>query len=144
MNVVAALVLTMTVTFYLPEAGGINGDLHMADGSEARIGFAACGPRYPFGTVFEIMVDMSEFNVPQMVECRDRGGAVGHHNLDLVMRTGDVETDWQIARVWGKRRIPVRVWQHWEHYVDGIAAMSRLEKMGGPFAADSAAGPEFP
>jgi hypothetical protein len=126
MDIVATLVLTMSVTFYLPDAGGINGDRHMADGSEAHIGFAACGSRYPFGTVFEIMVDMSEFGVPQTVECRDRGGAVGPYNLDLVMRTGNLETDWKLARAWGKRRVPVRVWRDWGHYVDGITAEARL------------------
>ena len=122
MDIVATLVLTMSVTFYLPDAGGINGDMHTADGSEARIGLAACGPRYPFGTVFEIMIDMSEYGVPQTVECRDRGGAVGHYNLDLVMRSGDLKTDWQVARAWGKRRVPVRVWRDWVHYAGGIRA----------------------
>ncbi len=119
MNIALALMLTMHVTLYAPEAGGINGDLVMADGSEAHIGFAACGPHYPFGTVFEIMVDMREYGLPQVVECRDRGGYVGNGNLDLVIRTGDTEQDIATARMWGKRAVPVRVWKSWGDYVAG-------------------------
>ncbi|MCL6511223.1 MAG: hypothetical protein K6U78_11080 [Anaerolineae bacterium] len=119
MDIVAALTITMTIFFYAPAAGGINGDLQMADGTEARIGYCSCGPRYPFGTVFEIMVDMRPYGVPQAHECRDRGGKIGNHALDIVIRTGDVKEDLRIARAWGKRRVPVRVWQNWEHYVVG-------------------------
>ena len=119
MHFALALMLTMHVTIYAPEAGGINGDLVMADGNEAHIGFAACGPRYPFGTVFEIMVDMSEFGVPQVVECRDRGGYVGNGNLDLVIRTGNPQKDKAFARAWGKRAVPVRVWKSWGDYAAG-------------------------
>lgn len=114
-----ALMLTMHVTFYAPEAGGINGDLVMADGNEAHAGFAACGPRYPFGTVFEIMVNVSEYGVPQVVECRDRGGYVGNGNLDLVIRSGDRQTDTAFARAWGRRAVPVRVWKSWGDYAAG-------------------------
>lgn len=119
MLVAVALMLTMHVTLYAPEAGGINGDLIMADGSEAHVGFAACGPRYPFGTVFEIMVDMSEYGVPQLVECRDRGGYVGNGNLDLVIRTGDLQKDKAFARTWGRRTVTVRAWKSWGDYVAG-------------------------
>lgn len=122
MHIAAAVTIMMSVTFYIPSAGGINGDLYMADGAEANIGFASCGPRYPFGTVFEIMVDMSPYGVPQVVECRDRGGAVGNFNLDLVIRTGDVKKDWEIARAWGKRRVPVRVHKNWVAYADAQQA----------------------
>jgi hypothetical protein len=122
MHIVATLAVTLSVTFYIPAAGGINGDLHMADGTEANIGFAACGPRYPFGTVFEIMVDMDPYGVPQAVECRDRGGAVGNTNLDLVIRTGELKKDWAIARAWGKRRVPVRIHKNWGEYVSAQQA----------------------
>jgi len=117
-----ALLLTMRVTFYAPEAGGVNGDLFMADGNEAHTGYAACGPRYPFGTVFEIMADVSEYGVPQVVECRDRGGYVGTANLDLVIRTGDPKKDMEFARAWGRRSVPVRVWANWGDYVAGTQA----------------------
>jgi 3D (Asp-Asp-Asp) domain-containing protein len=117
MDIVASLLITMSVTFYIPAQGGINGDLHMADGTEAHIGYAACGPRYPFGTVFEITEDMRPYGVPQAFECRDRGGAVGNFNLDLVMRTGDLKQDWAYAKAWGKRRVPVRVHKNWGEYI---------------------------
>ncbi len=113
MDIAASLLITMAVTFYIPAAGGINGDLHMADGTEANIGYAACGPRYPFGTVFEITLDMNHYGAPQVFECRDRGGAVGNFNLDLVMRTGDLKQDWAYAKAWGKRR----VYKNWGDYV---------------------------
>ena len=109
--------LTMSVTFYLPDAGGINGDLYLADGTHAHIGYAACGPRYPFGTVFEIMTDMRPYGLPQAFECHDRGSAVGNLNLDLVMRTGSLKQDWAYARAWGKRRVPVRVYANLGEYV---------------------------
>jgi hypothetical protein len=118
MNIAAVAAVMMSVTFYIPAAGGINGDLHMADGTEANIGFAACGPRYPFGAVFEITVDMTPYGVPQAVECRDRGGRVGNHNLDLVIRTGDLKKDWEIARAWGKRRVLVRVYKNWAEFAE--------------------------
>lgn len=124
MDIVAALTITMTVFFYAPEAGGINGDLIMADGTEARIGYCSCGPRYAFGTVFELLVDMRPFGMPQTFECRDRGGKISNYALDLVIRTGDLKEDLRIAREWGKRRIAVRVWQNWEHYVAGQVARS--------------------
>lgn len=122
MHIAAAMTIMMSVTFYIPAAGGINGDLYMADGAEANIGFASCGPRYPFGTVFEIMVDMAPYGVPQAVECRDRGGAVGNFNLDLVIRTGDLKKDWEIARAWGKRRVPVCIHKNWAAYADAQQA----------------------
>lgn len=132
MDIVATLTLTMTIFFYVPEAGGINGDLIMADGTEARTGFCSCGPRYPFGTVFEIMVDMSAFGVPQAVECRDRGGSIGNYTLDLVIRTGNVDQDRRTARLWGKQRVPVRVWKSWKAYAigRGIHATSPVEEGG--------------
>ncbi len=89
----------------------------MAEGTEANIGYAACGSRFPFGTVFEVTVDMNPYGVPQVFECRDRGSAVGNFNLDLVMRTGDLKQDWAYAKAWGKRRVPVRVYKNWGDYV---------------------------
>ena len=107
----------MSVTFYLPDAGGTNGDLYLADGTHAHIGYAACGPRYPFGTVFEVMADMSPYGLPQAFECHDRGGAVGNLNLDLEMRTGDLKQDWAYARAWGKQRVPVHVYASLGDYI---------------------------
>lgn len=116
MDVIAALVITMSVSVYAPDAGGLNGGHRTSDGTEIRTGIAACSRRYPFGTVFEIMVDVSTFGLPQVVECRDRGGFVGDSNLDVLIRTGDSWADLRIARAWGRRRVPVRVWRNWGEY----------------------------
>jgi hypothetical protein len=116
----------MSVTAYAPDAGGINGNGRaMADGTPPRMGHAACGYRYPFGTVFEFQTDVSEYGLPQVVECRDRGGYIGHKNLDIVIKTGDVRQDLRIARVWGKRKLTVRVWPSMAAYEAqlGIAAL---------------------
>lgn len=106
----------MTVTVYAPDAGGINGRGIMADGGKPEIGFAACGFQYPFGTVFEFTEDMSPHGLPQAVECRDRGRYIGKRNLDVVIRTGDVELDLRIANEFGRRKIDVRIWESWDAY----------------------------
>ncbi len=126
MDIIASLTITMTIFFYAPAAGGINGDLVMADGTEARIGYCSCGPRYPFGTIFELLVDMRPFSLPQTFECRDRGGKISNYALDLVIRTGNLKEDLRLAREWGKRRVAVRVWKNWEHYVAGQAERGAL------------------
>lgn len=115
MNLIAALVFTMSVSVYAPDAGGINGGGLMADGNEPRFGYAACGSQFPFGTIFEIItdIDMNSRKLPQIVECRDRGSMIGRRNLDLVVRTGDVKLDLTIARQFGRRRLQVRVWPSW-------------------------------
>ena len=106
----------MTVTIYAPDAGGINGNGTMADGSRAHIGAAACGYQYDFGTVFELTEDMSEYGLPQLVECRDRGSFVGPRSLDLVLIGGPVQNDVSLARKFGRRKIGIRVWQDWDAY----------------------------
>lgn len=115
MSLIAAMVFTMSVSVYAPDAGGINGGGLTADGSEPNFGYAACGSFFRFGTVFEIVadVDMDSHQLPQIVECRDRGGMIGKRNLDLVIRTGDVQRDLEIARNFGRRKLSVRVWPSW-------------------------------
>jgi hypothetical protein len=119
-SLIAALVVTMTVTVYAPDAGGINGRGIMADGGKPEIGFAACGFQYPFGTVFEFTSDMSRYDLPQAVECRDRGRYIGKRNLDVVIRTGDVELDLQIATAFGRRKLEVRIWENWDAYHESL------------------------
>lgn len=121
MQLLQALVITMTVTVYAPEAGGINGSGVMADGTRPFIGHAACGYRYPFGTVFELPNEVSDFGLPNVVECRDRGGSIGNRNLDVVMSTGYVKLDLFLAFHWGKRKVPVRVWKDWDAYHSSVA-----------------------
>jgi hypothetical protein len=112
----------MTLTIYVPQAGGINGGGIMADGNKPKIGYVACGPRYPFGTVFEILIDDTDdvngmpHGLPRVFECRDRGRMVGNKNLDMVLMGEDVRRLLASARQWGKRRLPVRVWKNWETY----------------------------
>ncbi len=115
LNLIAAMVFTMSVSVYAPDAGGINGGGIMADGHEPLFGYAACGPGFPFGTIFEIVtdIDMESHQLPQIVECRDRGSMIGRHNLDLVIRTGDVKKDLEIAYTFGRRNLQVRVWPSW-------------------------------
>ena len=113
---IPALLLTMTLTIYVPHAGGINGHGTMADGTLPQMGHVACGPRYPFGTIFEILLNEMPYGLPRVFECRDRGGMVGNKHLDMVLCSDDVRRDLTNARSWGKRRIPVRVWKDWNEY----------------------------
>ncbi len=118
-NVIAAFLITLSVTAYVPDAGGINGKgVATADGTVPATGHAACGYRYPFGTVFAFVDDVRPYGLPQVVECRDRGGLIGNHNLDVVIKTGDVKRDLALAREWGKRRIRVRVFANWTKYLE--------------------------
>lgn len=111
----------MSVTAYAPDAGGINGNgLVTADGSVPATGHAACGHRYRFGTVFAFIDDVRPYGLPQVVECRDRGGYIGNHNLDVVIKTGNVKRDLALAREWGKRRIKVRVFANWSKYLEHL------------------------
>jgi 3D (Asp-Asp-Asp) domain-containing protein len=122
-NFIAAFLITMSVTAYAPDAGGINGNgVITADGSVPTTGHAACGSRYPFGTVFEFVDDVRPYGLPQVVECRDRGGYIGNHNLDVVIKSGDVKRDLALAREWGKRRIKVRVFANWAGYLEHLQA----------------------
>jgi hypothetical protein len=143
LNLIAAIVFTMSVSVYAPDAGGINGGGLMADGNEPRFGYAACGPQFPFGTIFEITadIDMGSFQLPQVVECRDRGSMIGRHNLDLVIRTGNVNEDLAIAREFGRRPLQVRVWPGWntwhETRLAAGRAMLRLPRRPGTNPAES-------
>jgi hypothetical protein len=140
-NLIAAFLITMSVTAYVPDAGGINGrGVATADGSVPATGHAACGYRYKFGTVFVFMDDMQPYGLPQVVECRDRGGYIGNHNLDVVIKTGDVKRDLALAREWGKRRIQVRVFADWAKYLEYLqtqdaqkqAALGELDTLSAP------------
>ena len=106
----------MTLTIYVPQAGGINGGNIMADGNRPKIGYAACGPRYPFGTIFEILIDDMPHGLPRVFECRDRGSAVGNTHLDMVLMHSSVPQALSNAKQWGKQRLPVRVWKDWSTY----------------------------
>ena len=124
------VVLVMTITVYVPQAGGINGGLITASGATVRTGLAACGPKYPFGTVFVIHDDMEAWSLPKVVECVDRGGLVGNRHLDVVLHTGDVRHDLHLARQWGRRRREVAVYSSLEAYLAIQTLQRRLEIFG--------------
>lgn len=125
-----AAVVAMTITVYVPQAGGSNGDMVTASGETARTGLAACGPRYPFGAVFEIHEEMDDWALPTVVVCVDRGSAVGSHNLDLALVSGDVQRDLETARQWGKRRRNVTIYASLEAYHAARLLRERLEIFG--------------
>jgi len=67
-----------------------------ASGALLREGDCACGPGYPFGTIF-VLPD-------RVVICRDRGGAITDGHIDIW--TDDLR--WALD-VWGRRRLPAIV-----------------------------------
>jgi hypothetical protein len=115
----SALVVTLFVSVYVPLAGGINGGGAVTySGMPPQTGIAACGPRYAFGTVFEIIEeDMSAYGLPQVVICADRGYAVGNRSLDLALVSPDVRGDLRRAREWGRRPTHVQVYESVDEYV---------------------------
>ena len=145
-DLLTSLLLTFTLTVYAPDAHGINGTGITADGAIPEAGMAACGFRYKFGTVFELMEKhdvLEELGLPKLVECHDRGSMIGNAHLDLVIKTGDVANDLRIARTWGKRRVNVRVWQSMSAYsAAGMAAIhaNNIDFVDTPVSAVEAAG----
>jgi hypothetical protein len=118
MFVIKTVIVLMAITTYIPRAGGINGGgVVTRSGVPPHEGMAACGWGYPFGTVFEIAdKDMTQFDLPQVVVCTDRGGLVGNWNLDITLMGFSVEYDWVRARAWGKRTQRVRVFSSMDEY----------------------------
>lgn len=105
MNIVIALLFTVTV--YTPGmCGPINGGDTNAAGRTPRIGTAACGFNYKLGQRFEIVDPetvelLAQYDMPTVFVCEDRGGMVGHRNLDLVFYTKDTCND---AAQFGRRK----------------------------------------
>ena len=111
MVAVKTAVVMLVITVYVPMAGGINGGRVTSSGHVPATGFAACGPRYPFGTVFEILdEDMSVYGLPQVVICTDRGGQVSNVHLDLALVSGNTGADLRRAKFWGRRVRKARVY----------------------------------
>lgn len=102
----------MSVSIYVPRAGGINGDACPGKPVSAcfvQTGNAACGANYPRGTVFVLPDDVVLRGLPTVVKCVDRGGAIGAHNLDIALVSEDVKGDLRFARNWGRRWLRVGV-----------------------------------
>jgi hypothetical protein len=114
---VKVALVTLVITVYVPMAGGINGGVKTRSGQTAQTGMAACGRRYPFGTVFEILdEELATFGLPQVVVCMDRGGKVSSQHLDIALASGDVKGDLLKARAWGRRVRKVRVYASMDEY----------------------------
>jgi 3D (Asp-Asp-Asp) domain-containing protein len=90
-----ATVATFSVSAYTNAGGAPPFEGLMASGLYTREGYAACGPSFPFGTVF-IIGDRA-------FVCQDRGGAITDGHLDLWM------ADEAAALTWGRRQLPVIV-----------------------------------
>jgi hypothetical protein len=117
MVAVKAALVTLMITVYVPMAGGINGGGVTSSGKEPIVGYAACGWRYPFGTVFEVVgEDMSLYGLPQVLVCMDRGGMVSNGHLDIALVSPDVRGDLSRAKQWGKRARQVRVFASMDAY----------------------------
>ncbi len=104
-----ALIITMTLTAYAPKCGGINGNPnHPLAVPENNLVVAACGPKYPKGTIFKIK-GLENVGLDRVV-CRDRGGRVSNKNLDILVVTGlGCQVDYRIARQIGRRKASVEV-----------------------------------
>jgi len=104
--------VTMSVSVYVPMAGGINGGACVGKHYSAcfvQTGNAACGASYPRGTVFVLPDDVGLWGLPLVVKCIDRGGAIGKHDLDIALVSENVKGDLRKARAWGRRRVSVLV-----------------------------------
>lgn len=109
---IAKVSADMSVSIYVPRAGGINGGACPGKPVSAcfvQTGNAACGVNYPRGTVFVLPDDAVLRGLPAVVKCVDRGGAIGTHNLDIALVSEDVLGDLRFARNWGRRWLRVGV-----------------------------------
>lgn len=109
---IAKVSADMSVSIYVPRAGGINGDACPGKPVSAcfvQTGNAACGANYPRGTVFVLPDDAVLAGLPASVECIDRGGAIGKNNLDIARVSEDIARDLRFAKNWGRRWLRVGV-----------------------------------
>ena len=92
-NLFLILALVFTITAYDDSSGiGIT-----ASGTQTREGICACGPTYPFGTIFYVE------GVGRFV-CQDRGGLVTDDNIDIWLPS------YQEAMEFGIRQAEVTAW----------------------------------
>lgn len=111
-DAVSGTLRTMSVSVYVPMAGGVNGGACVGKSHElcfVQTGHAACGPSYPRGTIFLLPDTMPLFGLPARVVCRDRGSAVHDGALDVALVSADVQGDLARAFAWGRRRVVVGV-----------------------------------
>jgi 3D (Asp-Asp-Asp) domain-containing protein len=104
-------VMWMVTTAYSPDerscgdsADGITASLHSVWTNGMKL--AAADTRLlPMGS----MISVPGYDQGRIIPVLDRGGAIKGHRLDLLYPTHE------IARKWGKQRLPVTVWE----YADG-------------------------
>jgi hypothetical protein len=110
---VVSVLLTMSVSVYTPGANTISGGDTTASGKRVHDLHAACGPAYPFGTVFEVVGPtaglLREHGIATRVVCEDRGSAVGNAHLDIALVTGANDDRLQRAFAFGRQPAAVLV-----------------------------------
>jgi 3D (Asp-Asp-Asp) domain-containing protein len=85
-------VRSMSVSAYVNSGGAPPYQGLTASGQYTREGFAACGPSFPFGTVF--IIDGRGYI------CQDRGGAITDGHLDLWMADEASALEWGRQEKW--------------------------------------------
>jgi 3D (Asp-Asp-Asp) domain-containing protein len=85
--------LTVSVSAYTNADGAGHGIT--ASGARTRPGIVACGPSWPFGTVFLV--------AGRAMVCMDRGSAITDGHIDVWMAAEDA------AWTWGRRTLTVGV-----------------------------------
>jgi 3D (Asp-Asp-Asp) domain-containing protein len=90
-----AQVATMSVSAYTNAGGAPPYQGLTASGQYTRPGICACGPSFPFGTIFVVS--------GKWYVCQDRGSAITDGHLDLWV--GEDEEAW----AWGRRQMQVVV-----------------------------------
>lgn len=117
-------IIIMLITIYVPLAGGINGGPLSATGETLQTGHAACGPQYEFGTVFVLPDSVVDYAGRKDFVCIDRGSAITNKNLDIALVTPHIRQNLDTAFEWGKRKLPVEIWESGSKYNQHIRQMS--------------------
>lgn len=127
-------VLIVSVSVYVPLAGGINGGACVGRPASAcfvQTGHVACGFGYPRGTVFVFNREQDYALHPIPVICKDRGGLISNRHIDLALVSNDVQRDLTIARNWGRRRLVAFVYPNMRAYQAELRT-ERRESRGDP------------
>ncbi len=80
-------VVSLSVSAYWDGSGAPPYKGLTASGYYTRPGYCACGPSYPFGTMFYIPGRGA-------VVCADRGGAITDGHIDLWMESEEAAIEW--------------------------------------------------
>jgi hypothetical protein len=101
--------LVLSCSMYAPMSGdGISGGKTTASGKPVANGMAACPYQFPYGTVATIDVDLSDWGLPQDLDCQDHMHpryARGHFDIALV--EGPAKERIARAKKFGRRKCTV-------------------------------------